>query len=370
MNRFLNTALSVPKRTDAYLDVLKLLAIFMVLWNHTGIKGFSLYTEITDAPWHLPLMAFSVFIKIAVPLFFMTSGALLLGRQESYGQIFGTRVLRFAAILLIASFVTYWLYEKTTPFSWADFFSRFYSNDIHTPYWYLYSYIAYLLMLPLLRRMAASMEQKDYLWLLAAHLIMSGIAALDFALFHGERYHTSHFAFYIDYSYVVYSLFGYYIARVVDRKDLTGDGLMVWVILSVAAIGFTCVLTESRSRYLGGWSESDSQKFFSSFIAIPTITVFYAARLLYDGRRMSERRRRTLYVLGACTFGTYLFEKTWRFTCLSVYDALLPQIGSFAASLVYILAACTLGICVSFVWRVGSGAVRAAARQYLRDRES
>ena len=42
-------------------------------------------------------------LLLAVPLFFMTSGALLLGREETYGQLLKHRVLRFAEVLLFVS---------------------------------------------------------------------------------------------------------------------------------------------------------------------------------------------------------------------------------------------------------------------------
>ena len=54
------------------------------------------------------MLAFSAFIKIAVPLFFMASGALLLRKEEPYGVTFVRRILRFAGILAAVSLFYYW----------------------------------------------------------------------------------------------------------------------------------------------------------------------------------------------------------------------------------------------------------------------
>ena len=69
-----------PKR-KIYLDFLRIIAIFMVLFNHTGTSGFVLFT-VTQRSALYPFYLFNaILIKIAVPLFFMISGVLLLGKN-------------------------------------------------------------------------------------------------------------------------------------------------------------------------------------------------------------------------------------------------------------------------------------------------
>ena len=74
------------KRT-VYLDFIRILAIYMVLFNHTRTSGFVLFT-VRRGSFFYPFYLFNaILIKSAVPLFFMVSGALLLGKEESYSQI-------------------------------------------------------------------------------------------------------------------------------------------------------------------------------------------------------------------------------------------------------------------------------------------
>jgi surface polysaccharide O-acyltransferase-like enzyme len=71
-----------------HLDLLRLIAIFLVIFNHTGERGYILFISKMGSPISLLYMAASVFCKIAVPLFFMISGALLLKKEESLKQLF------------------------------------------------------------------------------------------------------------------------------------------------------------------------------------------------------------------------------------------------------------------------------------------
>lgn len=81
-----------------YIDFLKIIAIYMVLFNHTETKGFVLFTIARTSKLY-PLYLFNaIFIKIAVPLFLMTSGALLLGKSESYRDLMNKRFFKYLFI--------------------------------------------------------------------------------------------------------------------------------------------------------------------------------------------------------------------------------------------------------------------------------
>ena len=67
----------------AYLDALRILAIFLVLFNHTGVNGYALYMVRRGAALFPFYLFNAILIKVAVPLFLMVSGALLLEKEES-----------------------------------------------------------------------------------------------------------------------------------------------------------------------------------------------------------------------------------------------------------------------------------------------
>lgn len=87
-----------------YMDVLRIVAAFFVIFNHTGDKGFFLFS-VTDNPFEYWLYLFlSILCKIAVPLFFMISGALLLSKNEPLYKLYYKRVLKYIVIILVFSF--------------------------------------------------------------------------------------------------------------------------------------------------------------------------------------------------------------------------------------------------------------------------
>ena len=65
-----------------YLDILKVMAIFLVLFTHTGLNGNKLYTVTTKGMLQTVYTMLDCFRTINNPLLFMISGALLLRITE------------------------------------------------------------------------------------------------------------------------------------------------------------------------------------------------------------------------------------------------------------------------------------------------
>ena len=99
---------AIPAGRRVYIDFLKVIAIYLVLFNHTGVSGFVLFTVRQGTKMYFPLMFNAILIKIAVPLFFMCTGALMLdpARRLTGRDIFRRYFLRVLVILLVWA----WLY--------------------------------------------------------------------------------------------------------------------------------------------------------------------------------------------------------------------------------------------------------------------
>ena len=98
----------IPVRSRlVHLELIRIIAIILVVFNHTGTMGFLLYS-VTDNPVTYPLYLFlSILSKIGVPLFFMVSGALLIARDESTRTLYCRRVVRIVFVILAFSLVQY-----------------------------------------------------------------------------------------------------------------------------------------------------------------------------------------------------------------------------------------------------------------------
>ena len=94
----------------AHLDLLRLIARFLVVFNHTdGCIQLYDYNEGALTAVSFLRLFIAMIVKINVPVFYMITGSLLLNRDRSYKDIFG-RFFKILAILLVFSIVAHFCY--------------------------------------------------------------------------------------------------------------------------------------------------------------------------------------------------------------------------------------------------------------------
>ena len=352
----------IPREPRVYLDVVKILAIVMVVFNHSGSNGYKMYLDVATEPAHSLMLAFSALIKTAVPLFFMASGALLLRKDEPYGVTFLRRVLRFAGILVVVSLFYYWeSLGKDGVFSLRDFLIHLYRNDLTGHLWYLYSYTCMLVLLPFLRKLVQGMRGRDMLLLVVVWQAAQLLPAADYAIFRGTAVHTSYLSFFTAADYVVYPLLGYYIDNLKAEEERE-EIVYILLFLSVLAIFFTCVLMHWRHGLDGGWTNGNREAYMGCLSVIPAATIFYIIKRIFSRCTGKGWLPKVLFVLSSCTFGVYLFDPKWRLFTQGVRQALTPSIGLYAATLVQTLCAVLLGLAVTLVFKCVTGGVAALVR--------
>jgi len=237
-----------------HLDLLRLMAIVLVIFNHTGDRGYMLFLNQTESPLYGLYMMLSVFCKIAVPLFFMISGALLLPKEESLKQLFSKRILRMALVLLLISVPYYLWLQRMNGLSVEGFFTHIYSQSASTSLWYLYSYIALLFMLPFLRSMVKNLKREDFLFLFVGHLVLTGVLpCMEFALWKGSvTIHESFAPVLLVTQNVFYALMGYFCEHVADIEKRNAKAMWLGIGASAAAIGLTCLMTNWKIMVIRG----------------------------------------------------------------------------------------------------------------------
>ena len=171
-------SLGPPSSRVFYLDVLRALAAFLVIVNHTNSYVFK-----AAAPWTGTWcfsMAWYYLSKPAVPLFVMVSGACLLPRVDSYRRA-GLRVLRMAGVLILFSYAYYLWDLWLTHWDWRrvldipGFLAGVWEKRVTDSFWYLYFYLGLLIMLPLLQRLASALQKKDLRYLLLLSFGLGGL---------------------------------------------------------------------------------------------------------------------------------------------------------------------------------------------------
>ena len=139
----------LSKRYDAALDVIRIIACFLVIVEHT----------ILQAGGRLSYLIY-VFSKALVYLFFIISGMVLFKRSYSYREI-GKKVAKTMLTIVLVSF--YYLYFiENVPFDFIDYVRRIINYPVSIYLWYLYVMIIVYLSLPLLYKLVNQMEKKDF----------------------------------------------------------------------------------------------------------------------------------------------------------------------------------------------------------------
>lgn len=178
----------------SYIDIMRIVAMVMVIFCHLEAYGAGLAQGSgCVSGWAHVLQC--VLVRVAVPLFFMISGALLLGREESIVQVWKKRVLRMALVIL-----GIWLVQYTyacVAFG-TGFGVRTYINAVlgmdngigrradFATSWYLYAYFFLMMMLPLLRVFAKGMSNRQFLYLCILQVAVGGGVPFLYACITGD----------------------------------------------------------------------------------------------------------------------------------------------------------------------------------------
>ncbi len=206
-----------PSNRDPALDAVRALAIFMVLIIHAS--SASLFLPMDHASWWTGL--FWAFVaRPAVPLFFLCSGALLLGRDIPLRRLFGHNLLR----ILVAMFIWAFGYQLLAHFQTGDLFSPagllaalketvLFRHEFH--FYYLHILILVYCFLPVARTFLrrATRREEEYALLFWA---VTGIALpllgqfKPFSLIYAVgQYYTMNQA----YSAIGYCILGHYLRQ-------------------------------------------------------------------------------------------------------------------------------------------------------------
>lgn len=246
-----------------YIDVLRIVATLMIMFNHTSTFGFALYTVRTEGILYWIYLFLAILVKTAVPIFFMISGGLLLAKEETVSGLMEKRFSRFVTVLLVGSLIHYAYFSnwQTSVMSVPDFMEKIFSGSIVTPYWYLYSYLGFLLMLPLLRKLANTLDTKGFIYIIALYFVMKCLEIAQFVFWQGGVERSPYFSFFIMGDNIFYPLLGYFIEHRLPPKFYEKKYLRLTGVLSVATIVFCCGLTRLQSIIFNVWDEGSTQTF-------------------------------------------------------------------------------------------------------------
>lgn len=225
----------------AFMDVLNVIAICAVLLLHVSLNIFG---NAGGRAWDVALVYQCVAI-FAVPVFFMVSGANLLGYRERYstGTFFKKRALRVVVTLVVWSAIVYVLLcfasglfgYAPRRFGIIEFVKELLTDNVISIYWFFYVIIGLYIVTPIFSLIAQNRRVLGYTILLAAVLtfIIPTAEAFMPTEVHAviDPYTLNFFTWSL-----TYYLLGYYLTHYVDRRLSTG--LLVGVAIACVAVMF------------------------------------------------------------------------------------------------------------------------------------
>ena len=329
-----------------YYEVLRIVAIFSVMFSHT--PGFNAVGQANGISFALQ-MIFAIMTRVSVPTFFMVSGALLLGRSEPVSKTL-KRAVRFALCLLLFSLLSY---LRKINFKLSDFWLQYFITEVYSgmmseTYWFLYSYISFVLMLPFIRRLAQNMTNLEFKYMVAFVLAIGLIKILQFVLSGGTLSYSAGFVFFILETIVFYPLLGYYIEHKTSDEYFKRKSVAVLLLSSLCAYAITCLSTRYCISCIFNGVECSWSSLIDSLRIVIAFSVFYFAKYLISGD-CSGKFGKSIAIIASCVFGAYLIEPVISPSFKPLYDFLQPHVGTFFASKIWCLINIVSGCFITFL---------------------
>lgn len=304
----LKTKPSGNKKT--YLEVMRIIAAFFVIVNHTSSDVFLTKSEPKSPTWYLTLIFFFL-SKIAVPVFFMIMGGLLLQRVDPVKKSL-QRIGRALAVTVIYSAVYYWYlhselyysqFNATPPeMSLKEFFKMIFTSRATNAFWYLYVYIGLLILLPILQRFAQGLSKGSTLYLVILSVGVTGLIPL-IRIFHQIEPHH-----YLTDAFIAPPIGALFLGLFIE-KYLKSDIRIFVGALGGFIISFTFTITKTLEffektptsyLYLEHWSYLNIVGCALCFYII----VKYLSDYVNYGKTVSK----IVCYIGSLTFGIYLLS--------------------------------------------------------------
>lgn len=294
-----------------YMDVLTSLSCFAVVVLHCTTVVFA---NRGDQEWFVSVALQSVFL-FAVPVFFMISGANLLGYRERYTtKTFFLKRFKRVVITLVGYSALYYLIgcfwpdvfgQPARQLSLYGFIDGLFTNGICDVYWFFYSIIALYLMTPILSLLTERKRLFEYALSLS---IISTVVIPMLNRFMPTNDLFAQFAVPYLSGFIMYYLLGYFLAHFMDdiKRPLPLIAVGICCVLVVAFMTIRTNLPHTVAS--GAFEEYDS--FYATagglLIAIMSACLFMVFRHFEpDFKGMGKRRRQAIRGISSLSLGVY-----------------------------------------------------------------
>lgn len=321
-----------------YLEFLRMIACFLVIVNHTSGRVF--LSALPGPTKFLTLQYFFV-SKVAVPIYFMISGIVLLNRIDSFKKNI-KRILRIVVVIIVFSLFYYVASGK----AFNEFIPSIIGKNVTNAYWYLYTYLGILIMLPFLQILARNMKKKHFLYFIAISILLEGTLPmfdkLNTSFSISEYFDLPLYSMYISYLYI-----GYYIQNYmkIDKKSFY---ISIFLFFSTLFI----ITLISYSKLL------NNNKIFTILeniaylpVIIMSICFFIIIKYIIESTNINSTVDLLIRKLSQTTFGIYLLSDFFINRIDFIYEYLSKTISNIISLFIYELVIFLIGFFITVLLR-------------------
>ncbi|QZL00437.1 acyltransferase family protein [Flavobacterium psychrophilum] len=311
--------MKISKTVPAHygISLLRILATLSVIIIHVAAPLVMKFGKISNFDWNVANIYDSM-SRYAVPVFFMISGALLLGRDSEIKDFLKNRLGKilppFLFWSLFYSVTNRYVFTQET-FSISKIIRDvFYGSKYHL--WFVYALIGVYLITPIIQKWLKFSENKEILyfliiWVITLFLTIPGIAIyfpkINLAYFSG---------------YLGYFILGYYLKNYGMQRKLISYSLL-FVGLAITILG-SYYMTQKNGVFYD---------YFYEYLCINTLLVSMGIFLLFNTiETINDNLKPIISKLNECSFGIYLVHPL----VLNIFG-LLGIGGSFISPVIGIL---------------------------------
>lgn len=331
------------------LDLTRVLCMCAVVYLHAASASFH---DLDNRPLWAMSNAVNAFAALAVPLFFMMSGALVLSQSSTnHPAVVLKRRVGKVLVPLLAWSAVMLLYTALVQGREAAVagLKTILNTPANTAYWFLYALVPMYLLSPALKAMTDGLDRRQWRYLLLLWLGLTlGLATVrSFLPQAWQLTFTEHWTLNVNAvgGYLGYFLLGAYL----DRLDkLPARQLLVWGTVAAAVVTAVAAWVDSYAR--GLWSDRFTG-YLTVFTALRAAGAFLLLKSLFGEK---ETRSRWWKLLSGGSFCVYLAHPLAIFLSIRVWLKLTGLYDPVTIPQQLFFYLCVLGECAVLAAALGS----------------
>ena len=288
-----------PSTYLPWVTPIRIIASFLVVVIHVCSPLLTRYGQIPLSEWQAGNLYDSA-ARVAVPLFIMLSGALLLGKQEPLSVYFRKRFTK-VLIPLVAWSLIYIVFSAAI--DGAGITPKKLIKLLYSPayyhLWFLYTLVGLYLLIPILRSFIQNAERNLWAYFVGLWFFAASVVPLL----------TSHYQFtwLPDLSLVTgfsgYLVLGYLLANTESPNKLRIFGSLAAISGAIATFLLTYSLTIAKQEFVGTFYE-----YLSPTVILSAAGLFAFLKSWKVESGQGQPSNMVINALGDASFGVYLFH--------------------------------------------------------------